>query len=296
MSSQDRGGLDAPHLTGQEMPQPPANSEGTACNTPDAAVAAARRGWAVFPIRPGAKKPPLVDDWEGRACSDPDRVARFWPSPRPNIGIACGPSRLVVLDLDCHGNLPDEWGRLAGIRDGRDVFAQLCEWAGQPWPSTYWVATPSGGWHLYYTAPEGYEIRNSAGLLGPQVDVRAAGGYVVGAGSIVDGKPYEVLDGTNPAPLPVWIAKMLASARDRRTGEPAPGAVTGRVAGLVRKVESAPEGQRNDTLYWAACRVAELEGGDRDAAIAALLEAAGCAGLSAHEAWRTVASAMGGDR
>jgi Bifunctional DNA primase/polymerase, N-terminal len=222
-------------------------------------------------------------------------VARFWPSPRHNVGIACGPSRLVVVDLDCHGGLPEEWRQIPGIRDGRDVLAQLCEWARQPWPVTYWTATPSGGWHLYFAAPEGWEIRNSAGLLAPQVDVRASGGYVVGAG-MVGGKRYEVLDGADPVPLPAWITRMLTSARDRRTGEPAPGAITGRVAGLVRKVESAPEGQRNDDLYWAACRVAEMDSADRDAAVAALLDAAGGAGLSAREAWRSVRSALGGER
>src|SRR5258708_7716570 len=167
----------------------------------------ARRGWHVFPCRPGDKRP-AVDDWEHRACADPGRVARFWPSPQHNIGIACGPSGLVVLDLDTHGTLPDDW-RLPGIRDGRDVLAQLCEWAGQPWPSTYWVATPSGGWPLYFRAAEGLEIRNSAGKIGPLIDVRGAGGYVIGPGSVVGGKPYEVLDDQHPAPLPRWIARLL---------------------------------------------------------------------------------------
>ncbi len=126
-----------------------------------------------------------------RACSDPERVGRYWPSDQHNVGIACGPSRLVVVDLDTHGHLPEDWRQLPGIRDGRDVLAQLAEWAGKPWPSTYMVATANGGWHLYFTAPEASGIRNSASLLGPLVDVRGAGGYVVAAGSRVDGKPYE---------------------------------------------------------------------------------------------------------
>jgi hypothetical protein len=264
-------------------------------STRDAAIAAARRGWAVFPCRPGGKQPAVPDSWEMRACADPDRVARYWPSDRHNVGIACGPSGLVVLDLDTHGELPGDW-RLPGIVDGRDVLAQLCEWARQPWPVTHWVATPSGGWHLYFAAPEGWEIRNSAGLLGPQVDVRAAGGYVVGAGSAVDGKPYAVLDDQDPASLPGWITRTLASPHARPAGNRTPSAISGRLAGLVRTVESAPEGQRNDTLYWAACRAAELDGDDLEAAAEALLDAAGFAGLSPREALRTVESAMGRDR
>jgi hypothetical protein len=262
-------------------------------DTAPLAASYATRGWHVFPCRPGDKRP-AVDRWEQRACADPDTIRRYWPSPRHNIGIAPGPSNLVVLDLDTHGEMSAEWGKLFGVHDGKDVLAQLCEWAGQPWPSTYWVATPSQGWHLYFRAPEGYEIRNSASLLGPMIDIRAQGGYVVGAGSVVGGKPYEVLDGQDPSLLPEWITRLLTRSRDPGTGEPRPGAVSARVAGLVRKVESAKEGSRNDTLFWAACRAAELDADDRDAAVASLLAAAGCAGLSAREAWRTVQSAMEG--
>jgi hypothetical protein len=261
----------------------------------DAAVAAARRGWAVFPCRPDGKQPAVPDSWETRACADPDRVARYWPSDRHNVGVACGPSRLVVVDLDTHGELPGEWRQMPGIIDGRDVFAELCKWAGEPWPVTHWVTTPSGGWHLYFTAPEGSVIRNSAGLLGPQVDVRAAGGYVVGAGSVVDGKPYQVLDDMPAAPLPAWITRALSSTRAAKAGNRTPGAISSRVAGLVSTVEAAPEGQRNDILYWAACRAAELDGDDREAAVDALLDAAGSAGLSAREARNTIRSAVGGD-
>jgi hypothetical protein len=153
-----------------------------------AAVEAARRGWAVFPCRPGDKRP-AVADWERRACSDPDRVGRYWPSDHHNVGIACGPSRLVVIDLDTHSPLPEDW-RLPGVRDGRDVLALLAEWAGQLWPVTYTVKTPTGGMHLYYTAPDGPGIRNSAGKIGPLVDVRGGGGYVVAAGSVLDERAY----------------------------------------------------------------------------------------------------------
>ena len=91
-----------------------------------AAVEAAERGWAVFPCRPGDKRP-MVGQWEQRATSDPALVARWWPE-RANVGIACGPSALVVVDLDTHGTLPLGWQE-PGIRDGADVLAVL---AGAP--------------------------------------------------------------------------------------------------------------------------------------------------------------------
>lgn len=268
-------------------PDDAANVSTSVTGTRGAAAELARRGWYVFPCLPGTKRPAPAR-WEQRACADPEKVARFWPGPLHNIGVACGPSRLVVVDLDTHGTLPDDW-RLPGIRDGRDVLAQLCEWAGQPWPGTYMVATASGGWHLYYQAPDGDEIRNSAGKIAPLIDVRGRGGQVLGAGSVVNGRPYGLLDGRPPEPLPRWITRMLRPAtlpiEDRiALGKP-------RLTGLMRAVEAAPEGQRNDVLYWAACR-AVAEGGDPGELLAAAL----AAGLPESEAGRTIRSAMSGAR
>lgn len=68
------------------------------------------------------------------------------------------------------------------------------------------------------------------------------------------------------------------------------GADTARTAGpldaLVRTVAEATIGERNGTLFWAACR-ASTEGHDTDR----LLAAAMSAGLPEHEALRTIASA-----
>jgi len=139
----------------------------------------------------------------------------------------------------------------------------------------------------------GCQIRNSASLLGPQIDVRGAGGYVVAAGSVVGGSRYQVIDRQSPAPLPVWVTRMLTR---RAATPPRSQAVTapGRLAGLVRTVKAAQPGQRNDVLYWAACRAAELDGADRAAVTRALVAAALTAGLDEREARRTIASAMRG--
>jgi hypothetical protein len=231
-------------------------------NARAAAMTAAWRGWAVFPCRPGDKRP-AVPDWERRACSDPDRVGRYWPSDHHNIGLACGPSRLVVVDLDTHGPLPDDW-RLPGVHHGRDVLALLAEWAGQPWPVTYMVKTPTGGLHLYYTAPGGTEIRNSAGKIGPLVDVRGAGGYVLAAGSVLDeraypgnpecrelvtgGRGYELADDSDPEPLPAWLAALAEDTEPavrpggRACARPASGA---RLRGLLDTVRGGQAGDRN---------------------------------------------------
>jgi Bifunctional DNA primase/polymerase, N-terminal len=268
----------------------------------DHATSAACHGWAVFPCLPDDKRP-AVPRWEQVACADSVRVERYWPSPRHNVGIACGPSRLVVIDLDTHGQLPEDW-RQPGITDGRDVFAQLAEWAGQTsWPITYTVATPSGGWHLYFAAPDNSKIRNSASLLGPMVDVRAQGGYVVGAGSVIDSRPYVALDQSTAAPLPTWLHRLLAKEPDRMPGAPAARAATDpgrRLRGLIDTVRDSKPGDRTGPLVWAAHRLAEMiaDGEAADADAEQLVRAAVAAGIRGGEAYARsqVQHVLGGAR
>src|SRR3981081_55957 len=66
----------------------------------DWALYIAAMGWHVFPLAPGTKRQPAVKDWENRATTDPDRIRRCWTADRWNIGVATGPSGLVVVDLD----------------------------------------------------------------------------------------------------------------------------------------------------------------------------------------------------
>lgn len=273
----------------------------------------AGRGFSVFPLKVGEKTPAVPDHaankcsgrdprckaghtgWEPRATTDPERIARGWASVPYNVGVACGPSRLVVVDLDVpkpgEGKvIPEDW-RLPGVEDGKDVFALICEWAGMDWPWTYTVATPSGGWHLYFRAPDGGSFRNSAGLLGPMIDTRANGGYVVGAGSVTAAGAYEVLYDEPVAELPRWIGRLLTPREHPAPDIPPPAFAsdaTKRTQGLVRTVENAQPGTRNDTLFWAACTLAEFAPEDLDQ----LVIAGQRAGLADRECEQTIASAV----
>ncbi|GAA4453062.1 bifunctional DNA primase/polymerase [Phytohabitans houttuyneae] len=290
----------------------------------DTALAAARRGWHVFPVRPGDKTPALHGDrrcpgtgpcksghlgWEQRATIDPDRIRACWSGAVYNVGIACGPSGLVVVDLDRpkpNQVAPAEW-RIPGISDGGDTLAVLADRRGQPYPcDTYTVTTTSGGTHLYWQHPDGPELRNTAGALGWLIDTRAHGGYVVAAGSIVAGNRYTVEWETDPVPLPGWLADLLAAeSRPLPVEEAAPVLLreAGRRAAYVgaaidaqrQRIAEAPQGQRNRALYLSAVALGQLAAGGalaEEDVYTALWPAARAAGLTRRETDRTIRSGL----
>jgi hypothetical protein len=116
-------------------------------NLRDWALHFAGRGWHVFPITRGAKRPPVIDRWETRASTDPGQIARSWQHIPHTIGIATGPSDLVVVDLDTPKpgeTVPDQWATL-GINSGAGVLRALARQHDTTVTRTYAVRTPSGG-------------------------------------------------------------------------------------------------------------------------------------------------------
>jgi hypothetical protein len=276
-----------------------------------AALDAASRDWRVFPLIPGDKRP-AVSDWETRATTDPDRITRAWSVAAFNVGIATGPSGLVVIDLDKPkhpGDTPPAAWADHGVTDGADVLAVLCERHGQPFPAdTYTVRTWSGGSHLYFLAPEGEPLRNTAGDsargLGWKVDTRAWGGLVVGAGSTFTGHPYEVTHHGPVAPLPGWLAELLRPA-PLPPQTPVTVALTGHgrrtaflrsaINGEVQRVTGSGPHEHNNSLYVAAVALGQLvAGGELSEADVTgwLLMAALQVGQGEREARRTIASGL----
>jgi len=271
-----------------------------------AALTAAKRGWRVFPLVPDGKRP-AIRAWEDRATTDLERITRCWNTGPYNIGIACGPANLVVLDLDTPKHPddipPPEWAE-PGVHEGTDVLAVLCERHGHPLPvETYVASTGRGGLHLYFTAAINCQLRNTSGLLGWKVDTRATGGYVVAAGSTVAGRPYTVVHEADPAPLPDWLATLLQPpplppqkpvavplATDRRSTY-LRAAVT---AELDRVVSSPPNGH-NNALYLASVALGQLVAGgalDETEVTGWLAEAALQVGQGPGEALRTIRSGL----
>jgi hypothetical protein len=124
-----------------------------------------RRGWRVFPA--AAKDQPLVK-WREAATTNHEQVCAWWKRwPNALIGLPTGEA-FVVLDVDVKSN-----------PTGFDTLEEK----GEPlWFQTPTVHTPSGGAHAYFRVPNP-PIRNTNGQrgrgIGPQLDWRGAGGYVI---------------------------------------------------------------------------------------------------------------------
>lgn len=267
-----------------------------------AALSFAACGWHVFPCAIGGKQPALHDNWLHIATTDPARIRRWWSRLSYNIGISCGPSGLVILDLDIPGHGVHAPAG-APASNSADALVGLCREQGQPLPfGTFTASTPSGGFHLYFSAPS-VRVRNSAGKLAALIDVRAAGGYVIGPGSRVGARPYIITNPAPPAPLPPWITKLTESPGPQPapteghpgSAEDASAWAATALRGEVSHVAGAPQCTRNDTLNRAAFRLGQLVGAhllSARAVMHALEQAAVRAGLPEAEAQRTIGSGM----
>ncbi|MGY6025183.1 bifunctional DNA primase/polymerase [Streptomyces spinosirectus] len=277
----------------------------------NAALTAAERGWHVFPLRPGTKRPALHGaancprtgacsnshlKWEDRATTDADRIRAAWSRAPFNVGIATGPSGLLVVDLD----VPKDKGS-ADAPDGAATFAALCERTGNAVPDTYRVRTASGGEHLYFTTPAGVRLTNTAGTVGELVDTRAWGGYVVAAGSTTPDGAYEALCGPETLRVPPWLQSILRPAP--RAPQPPSMAVAGQssryadvaLTNETRNVATAQHGERERKLFTAARALGRFVAwGDlpRHVVEQALQEAGEGAGLSVAECRSTLRSAL----
>lgn len=223
------------------------------------ARAYAQAGYAVFPITPGQKKPPLTEHGFKDATRDLDQIARWWETwPKANIGVVPGRSGHVVLDVDIKsgGNGHETLGSLE--IDHTSVL-----------PPALTVHTPSGGQHLWYKLPDGTEPPGNQ-QAGPHVDVRSGSGYVLVPPSVVDGKSYRLDtsgDGprsfTKAAPvLPATWASMLAggaSAASKLENE-APETLDHpsdirRAILHAQRAEPATAGNRNTSAFKLACEL-----------------------------------------
>jgi hypothetical protein len=113
------------------------------------------------------------------------------------------------------------------------------------------------------------ELRNTAATLGPMIDTRAAGGYVVGPGSTTPDGVYRLTDDRAPADLPAWLVQALTpklrtaiSAPVVVRSERLPPTSTPRLRGERDRVAAAQPGTHNKTLFVAAVALGRHVGED----------------------------------
>ncbi len=213
----------------------------------ETALAHAARGFAVFPITPGQKTPPLISGWQHVATTDETQIRYWWLQwPTANVGIHC--DGLLVLDVDAHKN-------------GFESLAVLEEEIGLE--STYEVESPRGGRHIYYRCAT--PVRNGVDVFGRGIDVRATAGYVLAAGSRTAAGEYRVV-----CDDPIAVADDRLVARSAPRSAPAvehrdmvvdtdADAAIFRAQDFLRNYPEAIEGQGGDfQTYRAVCRVRDL--------------------------------------
>jgi hypothetical protein len=218
------------------------------------ALEAARTGFEIFPITPDRKEPPLVSDFPTKATRDEAQIRAWWERwPDANIGISTtrfgDGEHLLVVDVD------NKEGK-----NGSDEILKL-SFQGFDFPRTFTQHTPADGQHLVYRAK--VPVKTGTDTVAPGVDTRGKGGYILGFGSQVRGKPYTA--SKDPiAEAPEWlVAKVKWKERHQpkltNVEIPVDAAAGRAIFYLEHEAPLAIEGQSGDqTTFKVACRVKDF--------------------------------------
>lgn len=228
------------------------------------ATAMAKKGWHVFPAQ--GKKPLKQLEWRDAATIDPQTLTGWGKqNPHYNIAVVTGePSGIIVIDLD-------DGPKKDGTRKtGSASWQQFCK-INDLAIETFTVKT-GGGYHLYFSHPEGVSIGNRGGFI-KDVDVRGTGGYVIGPGSIhPDTKqPYTILHDVEPMEMPQALIDAVLKPKEFAEQPKSPNApkvksdtdhpyVQAALNSEALAVATAPAGARNSTLNNAALKLGHYVG------------------------------------
>jgi len=132
-----------------------------------------------IPLRTNSKLP-AINNWNKpdvfNAISDSVDMSK-------NYGVITGEySDNIVVDLDIH-KLNDEDRNSYTLENLKKQFGENC----------LIVQTPSGGFHIYYQFED--RVKDWSGTCGIEgfIDIRTTGNQVVGPGSKINGKEYEIV-------------------------------------------------------------------------------------------------------
>lgn len=226
----------------------------------ESALHLAALGFRIFPLIPNSKKPAIAR-WRQRSTSDAQQIRAWWAAaPERNIGIDT--AGCIAIDVDNKG-----------AKRGSESL-HLLEMLWGDLPPTYRQRTPTGGLHVVYRG----DARNSASRIAAGIDVRGTGGYIVGAGSTIDGAAYKAVDPSPIVPAPKWIVDQCEPpARDAAERAPAteldePQAIARAKHYLEHEAPIASQGAGGDAATFAvAARVKDF-GVSEPAALELLLD------------------------
>ena len=217
-------------------------------------------GWKLFPIHH------ITKDEDGKHCSCHRGMACDNPGKHPstkngfkdatisidkldkwlsmdksmNIGLATGKmSNVVVLDVD----EKDDVSGAESLSELETIYGKL--------PPTLSQTTGSGGKHYFFMYPEGAKkVPSNVGKILPGLDIRADGGYVILPPSThMKGQYRWDNPDANIADLPPWLLDLILHPISANTMD-----------GIRKKAKEIPKGQRNNQLFYFACKIRGTEG------------------------------------
>ncbi len=242
----------------------------------------ADHGVYVLPIVRGGKLP-LTGHGVYDATISHDQIDRWWrATPNANVGIACGQSGWIVIDVDAqHG--------------GIETLDELQADHG-PLPVTLTATTPSGGFHAVYKMPA---EPLGCPRLARGIDTRGTGGYIVATPSTRPEGVYRWLNwGQDMVPLPAWCETLLRPPPPPEPVDVDIDTAKELVEPLLRERREAvatARKARNNTLYAAAVELGGLVKQnlvDRSKVETTLTDAALKAGLNEREITATIRSGL----
>lgn len=195
-------------------------------------------------ISPG--KHPAIDAWQTSATTDLMLIRDWFSAARYNIGVVCGPSNVVVIDID--------------PRNGGEATFQALIAALGDLPATPTADSGGGGTHYVFRRPGGELVSK----LGDGVDLlRDARQFLVEPSIHPSGQVYRWRAGHGPDELEIaelpsaWIARIRQPAR-RAVTKPAPmtDERVRRARAYLAKIPGAVAGDSGHTATFnAACHV-----------------------------------------
>lgn len=140
------------------------------------ALSYAKQGFKVFPLSSMSKIPLKNTNGFKEASDNQEEIFNIFNNERSkyNLGVSMVDSPIFCIDVDNHGN----------DNEGLKSLNKLL--GGVPLPEDVTIVeTANGGFHLFFKAPEGVEIKQQINFM-PSIDIIK--NYVVGAGSTITKK------------------------------------------------------------------------------------------------------------